>query len=307
MARRPFVKPTLTLDDQIAHLKAKGMVFADENWAKQQLQHISYYRLSAYWLPFEYPKAAQTPTHCFRPGTSFETVAALHEFDCKLRRLVSEAIEAFEIALRGNWAHALAMLGNGHSYLETAHYSELDKFVENSAHLVRDIKRSKERFVKNYRDNHTPSFPPVWMIAEILSFGSLSHWYANLKEASVRQVIADPFGLDERVFKPLIHHLTVVRNICAHHSRLWNRQIPVALRLPNNPANLGQSMNTTIPKGLYNTLTVLAFVLNEINALPNWQGRLLTHLDSLPHGNLGQLGFPQNYEALPIWSRVARI
>ena len=135
------------------------------------------------------------------------------------------------------------MLGDGHSYLETAHYSELDKFVENSAHLVREVKRSKERFIKNYRENHTPSFPPVWMIAEILSFGSLSHWYANLKEASVRQSIADPFGLDESVFRPLVHHLTIVRNICAHHSRLWNRQVPVALRLPRNPSNLGQSMN----------------------------------------------------------------
>lgn len=306
MARSPFNKPTLSLNDQITHLKVKGMVFGDENRAKSQLQHISYYRLSAYWLPFEYPKASQTPTRCFRPGTTFETVVALHEFDCKLRRLVSEAIEAFEIALRGNWAHALAMLGDGHSYLDTAHYSELDKFVENSAHLVREVKRSKERFIKNYRENHTPSFPPVWMIAEILSFGSLSHWYANLKEASVRQSIADPFGLDESVFRPLIHHLTIVRNICAHHSRLWNRQVPVALRLPRNPSNLGQSMNTTIPKGLYNTVTLLSFVLNEIDALPDWQGRLLSHLDTIPYGDLGQLGFPPNFETLPIWNGVAR-
>lgn len=306
MSRRPFTKPALSIDDQIANLRLKGMMIDDDNVARSQLQHISYYRLSAYWLPFEYPKADQRPDHCFQPGTTLETVIALHDFDCKLRKLVTEAIEVIEIALRGNWALEMAALGNGHSYLQPVHYRDAVKFAENVSRMQDEVRKSKERFIEHYKRTYIPAEPPVWMVSEILSFGSLSHWYANIKERSLRNRIAKPFGLNEAVFKPLIHHLTVVRNISAHHSRLWNRQIPVRLFLPRNPTNLADSMDRAAPGKLYNTLTMLTYVLAQIDTLPDWQGRLLSLLESLPHGDLGQLGFPANWEALPMWSGVTR-
>ena len=306
MTRRAYSKPALSLDDQIAHLKLKGMTITDDNSAKSHLQHISYYRLSAYWLPFEYPKADQRPGHCFQPGTTLETVIALHDFDCKLRKLITEAVEVIEIALRGNWALEMAALGNGHSYLEPVHYRDAVKFAENVSRMQDEVRKSKERFIDHYKRTYTPAEPPVWMVSEILSFGSLSHWYANIKQRSLRNRISKPFGLNEAVFKPFIHHLTVVRNIGAHHSRLWNRQIPVRLFIPRNPPDLASSMDRGASGKLYNTLTLLSYVLREINGLADWQGRLLSHLDTLPHGDLGQLGFPTNFETLPIWNGVAR-
>lgn len=306
MTRQTFSKPALSLDAQIVRLRQKGMNIADEERAKAALRDVSYYRMSAYWLPFEYPKAQQTRDLCFRPGTDFATVSALHDFDRDLRRRTSEAIEVVEIALRGNWALRMAELGSGHAYLDARHYRDQGKFEENLRRLKDEVRKSKETFIEHYRRTYAPEVPPVWMASEVLSFGSLSHWYANLKDRALRQAIADPFGLDERVFKTYIHHLTVVRNTCAHHSRLWNRHFKVPLLLPRRPANLAASLNPAHPRQLYNTLAMLAFSLKQLKTLDNWPIRLSLQLRSLPHGDLGQLGFPANYTELPVWDGVLK-
>lgn len=299
--RQPYQKPALTLDEQIEYLRNKGMMIANEAWAKERLLHISYYRLSAYWLPFEYPKHQQRADHCIQPGTSLKTVIALHEFDRGLRRLVLDAIEAAEISVRGNWAYQMAILGDGHSYLDPAHYANTAKFTENCRRLNEEARTSKERFMVHYRGKYDRPEPPVWMAAEILSFGSLSHWYANLSDRAVRQAIAQPYGLDERVFKTLLHHLSVVRNICAHHSRLWNRNFTVSLALPRRPIELNGAVNRAEPKKLYNTLTLLLHVLECIGDITDWPSRLKAHLATLPHGDLSQLGFPGNWETRAYW------
>ena len=97
-----FTKPATSITDQLALLRRRGMVIDDEASARHYLQHISYYRLRAYWLTYETPAAAGD--HAFRPGTRFEDVLALYVFDRQLRLLVMDAIERVEVALRAGWA-----------------------------------------------------------------------------------------------------------------------------------------------------------------------------------------------------------
>jgi abortive infection bacteriophage resistance protein len=123
---RVFSKPSLNLDQQIAHLRDNGMAIPDEERARYWLTHVSYYRLSAYWLYFERPKDKPGPR--FNPGTDFETVTALYDFDRVLRRLVMRGTEHVEVALRGSWAYQLASLDHGHSYLDAGLYSERKQF-----------------------------------------------------------------------------------------------------------------------------------------------------------------------------------
>ncbi len=132
-----FAKPALTIDQQIAHLRGKGMAIADEARARYWLTHVSYYRLSAYWLYFEHPKGQNGPR--FRAGTSFDLVTALYDFDRLLRRLVMRGTEHVEVALRGNWAYQLALLGNGHSYLDASLYTDRKEFHSNLAKLAGEV------------------------------------------------------------------------------------------------------------------------------------------------------------------------
>lgn len=175
---RIFAKPATTFDQQIAHLQAEGMIVADRARAEHWLRHVSYYRLSAYWLPFENAKGNAGPR--FKAGTDFESVVELYEFDRRLRLHLLNAIERIEVAVRGNWAYNLAHHGGPHAYLDAALYNERRLFHENLARLVREVGSSPETYIDHYRQRYdTPPMPPAWMVAEMMSLGQLSRWAVN--------------------------------------------------------------------------------------------------------------------------------
>ncbi|GGC43557.1 hypothetical protein GCM10011371_33700 [Novosphingobium marinum] len=112
------------------------MAIPDPAAAEYWLRHVSYYRLSAYWLYFEHPKG--TPGPRFKPGTSFDQVTALYDLDRNLRRIVMRGCEHVEVALRGSWAHQLALIGDGHSFLDPSHYKARDAFYKSLGNYILD-------------------------------------------------------------------------------------------------------------------------------------------------------------------------
>jgi abortive infection bacteriophage resistance protein len=298
----PFNKPALSLPDQLQHMIDHGMVVSDPEAALRALQYLSYYRLSAYWLPFENAKGAPGPR--FRPGTQFETVLALYEFDRRLRGLVLNAMERLEVAIRGSWAYHLAMQSGPHGYLDSALYSDIGRYRDNLRGLQEDIVNSKDIFIRHYYAKYSgPPLPPVWMASEVMTFGRLSRWYKALASAADRQAIADPFELDERIFVPLVHHLVMVRNICAHHSRLWNRQFQVPLALPKKrPVELAASVNRSTDRSLYNTLVLIVYVLKRCAPAAGFSNDLRQLLQTHPTQDLAAMGFPADWDARPIWA-----
>ena len=286
----PYAKPALSIAAQIAKLEGEGMIIADHAAAEHCLQHISYYRLSAYWLPFEYPKAHIGPR--FMPGTTFDGIMALYEFDRKLRLLVLDAVERVEVAVRGSWAYQMAMLGGPHDYLNAALYSDVNKYNRNCVRLDEEVNRSKDRFIKHYRYKYSgPSRPPVWMTSEVLSFGQISQWYAAIKDPKLRQAIAKPFDLDEAVFVTLVHQLVVIRNTCAHHSRLWDITLDVTFKLPKKkPVILATALNRNSPRQIYNSLAALQFLLTKAEPPNNWGNRFVDLMATLPVGREAAMG-----------------
>jgi abortive infection bacteriophage resistance protein len=279
------------------------MQFADRDYAINWLTHSSYYRLSAYWLYFEHPKKLTGPR--FKVGTTFERVTALYEFDRELRRLTFKGTEHLEVALRGNWAYQLGQLDHGHSYLDAALYKDRAEFHRNLAKLANGVGRSSETYIKHYRDNYdVPALPPVWMVAEMMSFGELSRWYSNIKDRSLRNKIADPLGLTETVLVPLVRHINDIRNTCAHHGRLWNRGFRMPPKLAEKPQHLNESLDLTARQAglrIYNGLTMLAYVIGNISPTTTWHSELIELLISHPENALHEMGFPTDWRDRPIW------
>lgn len=298
-----FAKPSLTIDEQIAHLRAKGMTIAEDAVAEYWLRHVSYYRLSAYWLYFEFPKGQVGPR--FKPGTSFDKVTALYDFDRILRRLVMRGTEHVEVALRGSWAYQLAQLGDGHAYLRTKLYRDAREFRSSRSKLQQAVQRSSETYIDHYRRTYSmPKLPPVWMVAEMMSFGQLSRWYSNLADRALRNRIAAPLGLPETVLVPLIRHVTDIRNICAHHGRLWNRGFLQPPKLAQKPADLLASLDQAAnqaPANLYNGLTMIAHVVRTVAPDSTWLSDLKSHLKTHPTGDLASMGFPADWQDRPLW------
>jgi abortive infection bacteriophage resistance protein len=300
---RVFGKPSLTVGQQIAHLKAQGMLMADEAQARHWLEHVSYYRLSAYWLPFEHPKG-QTGVR-FQVDTSFDLVTDLYEFDRHLRLLVLDAVERIEVAIRGAWAYALAHRGGPHGYLNAALYSDRTKFHDNLARLVRDVGTSPETYMNHYRNSYDdPAMPPVWMVAELMSFGQISRWYSLLADRALRNEISIPLGLPEAVMVPLLKHLSIIRNSCAHHARLWNRGFLLRMRIPQKPADLAASLvpHNGGPALLYNALTLMHFMLDRASPGAGWKSRLIALMDIYPLADLSAMGFPPDWRTRPLWT-----
>lgn len=296
-----FAKPSLSIPDQIALLQRRGMAVPDRATAAHHLGHLSYYRLRAYWLPFEQP-AATAGDHSFKPGTSIDDVLALYVFDRQLRLLVMDAVERVEVSLRGSWAHHLAMKYGAHGYLDPRIYYRADHYAKAFSTLLEEIKRSRDTFIVHYANKyHDPQQPPIWMTAEVISLGQLSKWLGNLKLRSDRNAIARPYGLDEKVLVSIAHHLTYIRNICAHHGRLWNKKFTVTMTVPTSPAALKLAMNHMSTRKIYNTLAILGYLLGIMTPGNDWRRQLVALLDSCPLADPATMGFPTNWISLPAW------
>jgi abortive infection bacteriophage resistance protein len=293
-----FTKPPLTYQEQIELLVSRGMRIENYGRARRFLTHLNYYRLTAYWLPFEQDHA----THTYKPGTTFDQVIEHYIFDRELRLLVMDAIERLEVSLRAQWAYHLAHTYGPHSHLDANIFKPASCHGDNIIALQDAVRKSSEMFVRHFRNTYSEKLPPVWVVCEIMTFGQLSRWYANLKRGSDRNAIASNYDMDETNLVSFVHNLSVVRNICAHHSSLWNREFSIAWKIPTNrPFALLASLNRTDGKRLYNTLATLAYLMDILNPGHHWKKRLGDLFRHHPSVKSRSMGFPDNWQELPIW------
>lgn len=233
MPNQFYQKPALLFSQQIEHLKSKGMIFSDPTRALNQLACISYYRLSAYWFPFRIRDDQGNVTSQLEPQTCFDSVIDLYEFDRKLRALILDAIERVEVAVRTQFTYHI-----GHKYGAFGH-TDAHNFHACFNHqnwlnkLEDETSRSSDEFINHYKRKYQ-DFPsiPIWMLTEVMSLGALSFGYSGLindqkNGIEDKKAIAQHFNLHHKRLGDWLHTLTYVRNICAHHSRLWNRELAI--------------------------------------------------------------------------------
>lgn len=294
-----FPKPAKTYPEQIALLRGRGLLIPDERSATHCLKHYNYYRLSAYARSFL--KTLEPPT--FKDGTSFEDVWQLYCFDRDLRRLVNEAIKRFEISARSRWAFELGHACGALAYEDPSNFTSASQHSDCLDKLDEQIARSHEDFIAHFRSKYGLPRPPIWAACELMSFGMLSRMFA-LKDLRIKKRIAETYLLPEPILESLLHHLTYVRNLCAHHLRLWNRRFTITLSLPVSfPENVAQSVNRRVPdnRKIYNTLVVLVHICGVIDETDAWRARLLALLARYPTW-CSVMGFPPSWQKLRIWT-----
>lgn len=294
--KRPFTKPATTYAEQAEKLRRRGMVIDDGVDAEFYLQHLNYYRLGAYWLPFEEDHA----THRFKAGTRFSDVLNLYIFDRELRLLVLDAIERVEVSVRAQWAYQLAHRHGSHAHLDPGLAHRRHHWQSNLDKLSEEVRRSDETFIRHLHDTYREPLPPVWAVCEVMTLGLLSRWYTNLRPMATRRAIAKVYGVDENVLRSWLHHLSMVRNVCAHHARLWNREFTITPELPRSkPAQLvGEFVADS--RRLYNTLVILLHCMDRIAPRHSWRTRLKNMINE--HGvPVAEMGFPDDWDQRPIW------
>ncbi|WP_458093766.1 Abi family protein [Roseomonas sp. WA12] len=310
------------------------MLITDDARALSCLERSGYYRLSGYWYPFRestpVPRAdgeVDVVVHDqFRNDTTFEQVHNLYVFDKRLRMLFMDAIERVEVGLRvavalrlgarTPWAHrdASELHPNFSRVPPTpGSVSAHQDWLNNQDRLAR---RSSEDFVSHFRAKYSDSLP-IWIAIELWDFGLLSKLLGGMKHADL-SVIAGQYGLPRRdLLTTWVRSISHVRNICAHHGRLWNRALsdqPKLPRLGEVPLldHIASNQPTTSQLKLaqtrvYAAACAIQYFLRYINPATTWAHRLSEHLDTFPGepGNcvsLDQMGFPTDWTTLPLWN-----
>jgi abortive infection bacteriophage resistance protein len=295
-ARKPFSKPALSPPDLLAHMRARGLQIADPVAALHTLEYVGYYRLLVYMRPFQRPDPS-SGLSTFVAGTTFADVLGLYEFDRELRLLCLNAVERVEVALRAAIVTQVAVEHGPHFFLDPGHFERLGAFVEFYQTACRE---KRYLAVRHYENRYSePELAPIWAIMESITYGALSRLFSGLR-LSHRKAVAVQFGYDEKVLSSWFRSLNLVRNMCAHHNRLWNA--PMNVDQPMAARKLISELART--DLLYARTIVLGELLSIIEPASEWKRRLVALICRYPAVPTAAMGFPPDWSTRAFW-RVA--
>lgn len=297
-----YTKPPVSISDQIQKLRDRGLLIPNEGDAFRYLSNISYYRLRAYTYPYQ---NNANPEHPFMGRVSLEEIMALYTFDRKLRLLIFDAVEKIEVAMRTQIIYQWSISFGSHWHLDQQLYKDPGKFIKHLASLQKEIDRSNETFIEHYKTKYTqPEQPPCWMSLEVTSIGQLSLLFQNLKNCPEKKAVTHHFGLfGAEILENWMHNFCHIRNICAHHGRLWNRRIAIPITMPRKTKTEFITNKGAYPYKIYASLCAMVYVLSIINPESTFRQQLRDLLESCPHGQLKEMGFPGDWQKENFWQK----
>jgi abortive infection bacteriophage resistance protein len=301
-----FEKPPLPIQEQLKLLSSRGLVIQDKQIAEHYLKFISYYRFCGYGIEFE--DLSIDGEKQYLPGTTFEQILDCYVFDRKLRLLVIDAIERIEIAIRTVITNQLAATHGAHWYLdktvfvEKFNHDELIQSIEKETHYeaidgtVQHNRR--EPFLQHYfRKYSEPKLPAVWMVAEILSLGKWSMIFANIADRENQKLICQNFGISHSVMKSWLHSLTYLRNLCAHHSKLWSRSFTLKPMVANDYREQLENNSHFAAQA-----AILKILLDVISPDSNWADHLNNLINQHSEIDPKRMGFKEDWFLDSFWS-----
>lgn len=314
-----YTKKPLHITEQVKLLKGRGLDIPDSDRTARHLTNISYYRMSAYMIPFKKANPDGTLSDSFIPGTKWDDIYSLYRFDRKLRLLVFDAIERIEIALRTQLIYQLSLKYGSHWQDNSSIFlpptvsrrtgKVFDIYSDIQKHIREQLTANqKATFIKHYLTKYDdPPTPPSWMSVELLYFSELSRICQGLKNRKDRTDIAKAFGVtDDRIFGSWLHTLNYVRNICAHHARLWNVSLDITPakyinKAPDKIWLSSSEVNTIQSTRLYYTLCIILYLLQSVNPNHHFREHFNAILKKYPIVDVGYMGFPKDWQKHDLW------
>lgn len=245
--------------------------------------------------------------HVFKPSSRFEDVVAFYSFDSELRLLVFNAIERVEIALRTRMINHLSHEVDPWWFENFSIFKNSSAFAENLQSIDRDLKHSKEVFIdQHYQKYHADRRrPPAWKTLEVVSFGLLSKLYGNLgsKIGSKDTIAKELNTVNHTYLRTWLQALSQIRNICAHHGRLWNKNLPGRPKLLPRPPAPWLTMVPPVSEHhqLYVHICCIKYLLDAISPGHKFSLKLKTLFGKYPTVDLKALGFSEIWEKEPLW------
>lgn len=325
-----YTKKWLSIEEQVEKLATRGVEVPDHTRCAQLLRAVGYYRLTGYLYPFretenfvddEGRSRMRILSH-YRADTSIPDAAALIDFDRQLRMLVLDGIERIEVSLRMQIGY---VLGRQSAFAHLDPQTFVAAFIEPQVDAETGdpapskheewIERIRERqdssdeaFVSHFREKYNGQMP-IWALTEIMEMGHLGRLYTGLSRSLGTEIAAAYGAPTKKVMASWIACLNYVRNVSAHHARLFNRKLVTAPRRPSlgQVPVLDHLKNEASAKevfGLYNALAVMAYLLRSIEPDSDWPERIVELVESFPcttHLTARSIGVPERWTELELW------
>ena len=266
--KMPFSKPATSIDQQFEILKSRGLnirnVDGYEELVKKTLLHNNYYRLEGYWFDFYAP--GSYPDHKFLPSISFQQIWSNYRGDTLLRLFTFAIIELIEVSFRSVFAYVLAKNHGPFPYKQENLDCSIDTYLQALNRMKDDIVHSKDRFIHSFKEKYADDIPPIWMMVEIMSMGEISKWFGDCIKESDKKEIAKYYGLPSKVLESWMRSISMVRNRCAHHNRLYGISISGGFVIPQklNCEKYRYIFNGKDINGFYNIIVACCYMAESI-------------------------------------------
>lgn len=299
--RTEYDKKAISIDQQLNLLEEKGMLIDNWQTAKERLSLIGYYRFSGYAYPFRNPIDHSS----FIEDTTFDKIFRIYDFDRRFKTLLLSYLGRIEVALRTQIIDKFSCgtrdpwwFANENWFIDK---NEFKSFLEG---LELKLQDSREEFINHFYASYSNTYPPSWMSLQIISFGSLIKLFGNFKDNTLKSEVSKYFGCDNiDRFISWINTLVYLRNICSHHSRLWNQQ----LRKRPEAFNFGDKRIRWTEKDLsklYYSFCIVRFLLHHILPCNKFKEETEMLLKEYPYVNETKaiyLGIPKDWTTQFNW------
>lgn len=214
-----MIKPFKTIDEQIDLLISRGLIISDRNVAYDFLIRHNYYRISGYTLTLR-------DHDNFYKNVTIENVMEIYNCDHELRHLLLNHLETIEVTFKSVYSYEFAKLHGALGYLNSTYFSDVEKYNEiiSKCETQRAQRRKYEDYIKHFESNNEEI--PFWAYVDLMTISDMSFLY-SISEPDLQKSVANAFNLNLKKAGELLgkfmHSMTIIRNLCAHGGRLFNR------------------------------------------------------------------------------------
>ena len=313
-----YPKHWVDVPAQIRVLESRGLAISDSQSAAEFLSYINYYRFTGYCLRFQTAFDA-SGNRLFAQGTTFEDVRDLCDIDKALRDVFADGLEMIEISIKAATADVFGGAYDALGHLDRSHFAasftapakgskpgDPTAYEVWRAKLQGETRRSRELFVTHFKDQYL-EYPdlPIWMACEVASFGSVSRLYDNMLKGEMKG-IAQRYGLQPTFLASFLHAFVYLRNVCAHHSRLWDKSLSIKPQLP--PGKLWDDVRKAPANSLFPAASAIYWMLGHDSIAAASQQAWRESLEKVMMGFARRFpafvrftGFPEDWRTLALW------
>ncbi|MFC3773738.1 Abi family protein [Paenibacillus sp. GCM10012303] len=276
------LKPPTTYDKQIEILRSRGLIISDEARALSILKRVNYYRFTAYALTFKQDDV-------FFTDTTFDKIYRHYEFDTRLRQHLMKVVEYVEISFRTHLSYTIAHRYGPDGYEDEIMFYNAAWCKDFNEELSKSIAKSKDPFVIHHIAKYSGKFP-IWVAVEVLTFSWLSKLFKNLKNKDKKE-ISKYYNLRYEEISNWLHVLTIVRNRCAHYSRMFNQKLPVSVKFREL-----DKAKVIKENQLYAMIFNLKYLVTDISIWKTWVIELESIIEEYNDVDIRLLGFHEEWK-----------